>query len=141
MMRRAALLMIVLAVTAGCNRNGPTLPDTVQASGKILLPNGQPLPGGRLELKATEPPSIDAFADINKDGTFVVQSFTKEGGAVAGTYIVVISPFDYHAKGGSPQKLPYASSIPAKYKDASSSDLKVTIESGKDNTFTLQLKR
>jgi hypothetical protein len=141
MLRRAALMMIGLVVAGGCNRNGPTLPDTVQAKGKILLPSGQPLSGGRLELKATEPPSIDAFADIQKDGTFVVQSFTKEGGAVPGNYIVVVSPFDYHAKGGNPRLLPYADSIPAKYKDASSSDLKVAIESGKDNSFTLQLKR
>jgi hypothetical protein len=141
MLRRAAVFMIALTVVAGCRRTGPTLPDTVQAKGKILLPSGQPLSGGRLEFKATEPPSIDAFADIQKDGTFVVESFTKEGGAVPGNYIVVVSPFDYHAKGGSPKPLPYADSIPGKYKDASSSDLKVAIESGKDNSLTLQLKR
>jgi hypothetical protein len=52
----------------------------------------------------------------------------------------VISPFDYHAKGGNPRKLPYANAIP-KYMDANSSDLKVAIDSGKDNSFTLQLKR
>lgn len=140
MLRRAALLMSALIVAIGCNR-GPTLPDTAQAKGKILMPGGQPLSGGRLEFKATERPMIDAFADIQKDGTFVVESFTKEGGAVPGNYIVVVSPFDYHAKGGNPKKLPYADSIPAKYQDASRSDLKVAIESGKDNSFTLQLKR
>jgi hypothetical protein len=141
MSRRAAVLLIGLAVAAGCNRSGPALPDTVQAKGKVLLPSGQPLTGGRLEFKATAPPSIDAFADVQKDGSFVVQSFTQEGGAVPGNYVVVVSPFDYHTKDGNPRKIANASSIPSKYQEASTSDLKVSIERGQENALTLQLKR
>lgn len=141
MMQRATVYVILLVTASGCGSKGPTLPDTVPAKGKILLPSGQPLRAGRLEFKATAPPGIDAFADVQKDGTFVIQSFSAEGGAVAGTYVVVVSPFDYHAKGGNPRKIPNAAEVPRKFQESSTSDLKITIEQGKENFFPLQLKR
>jgi hypothetical protein len=139
MMRRGAVLILLAAVASGCFSRGPSLPSTVAVKGKILLPGGQPLRAGRLEfIPDVKPPGFDGFADVHKDGTFVVQTFKGDDGVVPGSYTVVVSPFDYHAPGGNPQ--PLAVVIPKRYQDAKTSDLKYTFEAGKDEDITIQLK-
>ena len=135
-------MVILAAVAAGCTPKGPTLPGTVPVKGKILLPGGQPLTGGRLEfIPDIKPPGFDGFAGVNKDGTFIVQTFKGDDGVVPGVYTVVVTPFDYHAPGGSPTKLRNAGAIASRYQEAKTSNLKYTFEEGKDNDITIQLER
>jgi hypothetical protein len=58
---------------------------------------------------------------------------------VPGTYVVTISPFNYRSKTGSPTKVAGAGQIPARYGDAATSDLKVTIKAEGGNDLNLQL--
>src|SRR5262245_61420364 len=122
MLRIGSLLLVVLCL-AGCSRRGPSLPTTVQAQGQVLLPDGRPLPGGRVELKPTANPAVEAFGDIDAGGKFTLTTYKPGDGAVPGTYKVVISPYDYRSRTGSPTKIAAAGSIPPKYLEAGTSDV------------------
>jgi hypothetical protein len=133
-MRRTGIpLLLLIFLAAGCGpKKGPDLPKPMEASGKITLPDGEPLPGGRVELKPANAKgaSVEAFADVDPDGSFKLMSYKPGDGAVPGSYKVTISPFDYRSKTGSPTKVAFANRIPAKYLEASSSDLTVEIKQG-----------
>jgi hypothetical protein len=140
MTRRAILLLFPLALLAGCTSQGPTLPATVEARGKVLLPDGRPLPGGRVTLNPQAATEVEAFGDVNPDGTFTLTTYKPGDGAVPGTYVVTVSPFNYRSKTGSPTKIAAAGQIPARYGDAGTSGLKVTINPDGGNDLTLKLR-
>jgi hypothetical protein len=139
MTRRAALLLFPLTLLAGCASRGPTLPTAVEARGKVLLPDGRPLPGGRVTLNPQAATEVEAFGDVNPDGTFTLTTYRPGDGAVPGTYVVTVSPFNYRSKTGNPTKIPNAAQIPARYGDTATSDLKVTIKAEGGNDLNLKL--
>jgi len=142
-MKRQRLLLplvVVLAVT-GCQRS-PSMPAVVPVKGKVLLPGGEPLRGGRLNFIPKNPSGlggIEPFADIGQDGTFTVTTYQENDGAIPGAYVVTISPVDYKAKGGNPVKLPNAGQIPKKYLEEATSDLTADVK-GEATELTLQLR-
>jgi hypothetical protein len=140
MTRRTALCLFPLALLAGCTSRGPTLPTAVEAKGKILLPDGRPLPGGRVTLNPQAATEVEAFGDVNPDGTFALTTYKPGDGAVPGNYVVTVSPFNYRSKTGSPTKIAAAGQIPARYGDTTTSDLKVTINADGGNDLTLKLR-
>jgi hypothetical protein len=139
MTRRAALLLFPLTLLAGCFSQGPTLPTAVEAKGKVLLPDGRPLTGGRVTLNPQAATEVEAFGDVNPDGTFTLTTYKPGDGAVPGTYVVTVSPFNYRSKTGSPTKIAGAAQIPARYGSAGTSDLKVTISPDGGNNLALKL--
>jgi hypothetical protein len=142
MMRQRLLLALVATlVLAGCQR-GPSMPAVVPVKGKVLLPGGEPLRGGRLNFLPKNPAGlggIEPFADIGQDGTFSVTTYQENDGAIPGTYVVTITPVNFKAKGGNPVRLPNAAQIPNKYLEEATSDLTADIK-GEATDLTLQLR-
>src|SRR5947209_5032045 len=126
-MGRRGILVLVVALAAGCSRAGPPPPTTVPARGRVLLPDGQPLPGGRVELKPTANPAVEAFGDVDPGGSFTLTTYAPGDGSIPGTYKVVISPFNYRSRSGSPTKIAAAGRVPARYREAGTSDLTVEV--------------
>jgi hypothetical protein len=141
MIRRGTLLLAALAFLAGCSSKGPVIPEAIPVKGKVLLPSGQPLRAGRVELLGKKnPPGYESFGDIEHDGSFTLNFKATGDGAVPGEYVATISTMNYRAKGGSPKRIPNAAEVPKRYQDPNTSDLHVTIEPGKENFLTLKLK-
>jgi hypothetical protein len=139
MLQRGAFFLLAAVLLVGCSSSrGPTLPTAVEAKGRILLPSGQPLDGGRVELKPTGSPGVEAFADIEPNGTFTLMTYQPGDGAIPGSYKLTISPYNYRSKTGSPTKIPNAASIPQRYLDAGKSDVTVEIKPS-GNTLELRL--
>jgi len=136
MTRRTALCLFPLALLAGCTSRGPTLPTAVEAKGKILLPDGRPLPGGRVTLNPQAATEVEAFGDVNPDGTFALTTYKPGDGACVGEYRVVIMAMEGPLRGDPPIAPPPI--IPDKYSSLALSDLKATVQEG-DNVcdFTL----
>jgi hypothetical protein len=133
------LLILGLLLFAGCGYQRPALPAPVPARGKVLLPSGQPLRGGRIQLNRLDPPLVDAFGDVGSDGSFTLTTYQPDDGAVPGRYVVTISPYNYHHKSGSPVKLDNAAQIPVKYLETETSKLEVEITNG-ENILEVKLK-
>jgi hypothetical protein len=141
MLRHGTVLVLALGLLAlaGCGNSVPALPGAVAARGKVVLPNGQPLRGGRIQFSRLDPPNVDAFGDVAADGSFTLTTYKPDDGAVPGSYVVTISPYNYRHKSGSPVKVDGAAQIPAKYLEAGTSDLKVEITEG-ENVLEVKLK-
>ena len=129
MVRRETILVgAVLAALAGCGRTGPALPAAVPAKGMIQLADGTPLREGRLELIPRDGNGVEAFGDVQPDGSFTLTSYKVNDGAVPGRYVVAISPYNYAARGGSPTPVTGAARIPAKYLESGTSTLEVEVK-------------
>jgi hypothetical protein len=139
MVRFGSFLLLASLVATGCSRQGPALPTPVEARGKVLLPDGQPLKAGRIELHSQETAGVDAFADLGPDGSFVLRTYKEGDGAVPGKYKATISPFNYRSSTGSPVKLPDARRIPPVYLEASTTPWAVEVTSDGDNAFDLKM--
>ena len=72
---------------AGCD-SGPSKPETVQVSGKLLLPTGSPVTGGTMVLRP-ENGAFGAIAKIQSDGSFILEDAGKPG-IVPGKYQVFV---------------------------------------------------
>lgn len=115
----AAALLAVVA--AGC---GPRRPAVVAASGVVTL-DGKPLAGGfvRLVPAASRP----ATGEIGPDGRFTLGTFAAADGCVPGTHAVeVIGPLPAGGEATATTRAP-AIIVPARYRDAQTSGLTVTI--------------
>jgi hypothetical protein len=136
--RNTVLVCAALAALAGCMGTGPALPHAVPAKGVIQLADGGPMREGRLELSPKDKGGVEAFGDVQPDGSFTLTSYKANDGAVPGTYVVTISPYNYAARGGSPTPIADAGRISPKYLDAATSNLVVEIKPT-DNVLHLQL--
>src|SRR5260370_31247199 len=119
MLRRSMILVLVLVQLplTSCARQRPALPEPVPARGKVLLPSGQPLRGGRIQFNRLDPPNVDAFGDVGSDGSFMLTTYQPDDGAVPRRYVVTISPYNYRHKSVSPVQVDSPTQIPANYLD------------------------
>ena len=111
----AAVVGVVGLVAGGCGpRVMPDPPKTYLVKGKILLPNRQPLSGGRLTFtpRSDKPSALEGFAEIEPDGSFKASLFTENGGLPPGIWLVTISPHSQY--GGIPRTV-HANQIPKKF--------------------------
>ncbi|MBI3407508.1 MAG: metallophosphoesterase [Planctomycetes bacterium] len=96
---------------------------------------GVPIPGAVVTLQPIKggPPAVGIVA---ADGTFTLTTYAANDGAVAGEYKATVQwrLQDAKSKLGPNQ-------LPAKYAAAGTSDLRVTIESGRVNELMLELRK
>ena len=142
-MRRRTWVLLgccALAGLAGCTRV-PERPRPYPVSGKVLLPKGEPMRGGRVvfqpkDLTADES-GLEAIGEINADGTFKLTTFEKDDGAVPGVYVVTIDPCSY--KTATPRRF-HESEIPKSYLSRKSSPLELEVKAGPNDVGTIQLR-
>jgi hypothetical protein len=105
---------------------------TYPVRGTVTFPDGEPLPGGRVILLSTDQGGIQARAKITDAGTFVLGTYEKDDGAVAGRHLVgVLPPRDGY---DGPPTVP----IEKKLTRPSTSGIEVMIE--KDDTNVLEVQ-
>lgn len=128
--RYAASLLAILLI-AGCGKQ-----DWGYLHGTVKL-NGQPVGPGTITFEPIDAQRAGSFAKFGEDGKYSVISAGRKEGARIGEYRVLIqggTNFGEETVGPRP-----ASKIPARYANAQTSDLKVTIESGtKEHDFELK---
>jgi hypothetical protein len=134
----AALMLGACLLAGGCSRTYPPNPKTYPVNGKILLPGGSPLTGGRLTFHSKDPDHavIEPFAELEPDGSFKPTTFQQNDGLLPGTWVVTVSPRSY--KTGGPRSV-NADRIPRRYQDERSSPLVLEVKE-EDNSPTLTLK-
>lgn len=131
---RIGSLLIAVALLQGCAGETSTMPKTVEVSGLVTV-NGTPLTEGAVNFSSSSTGDA-AIANINQDGRFLFGN-----GVLPGTYRVTITPSNSMippAPGVTPPKLNL--SIPAKYTDLASTDLKAEV-TPQSTEFTFDLKK
>ncbi|HXG08852.1 MAG TPA: hypothetical protein VNK04_03605 [Gemmataceae bacterium] len=143
---------VACVAVAGC---GADFPKTYPLSGTVLLPNGKPLPGGKIEFESVADPNLRGFGELEKDGTFArVYTYRSDGketqGLIAGEHRVRFEPpvRDEEEGGGrDPGEEGYGSVsrrkpplIDPRYRSFDTSGLKITIPAP-DNRVTIQLSK
>jgi len=126
----------------GCGRKEGTLP-TATVTGKVTLPGGAPLPGGRINFRSTTVAHLMGSGEINADGTyeaknvpqgpckvFVDNSYLKQTESAGGYKNPDPAP--------RPAGVKYAP-IPAKYTSENSTDLTTNVNSD-SFTYNVELK-
>lgn len=146
--------MLAVLLLAGCSGGGTDkwadqLPDTVAASGVVLL-DGEPLDGASLVLKPVAPGEHAASAITGSDGEFELKAFPSKDGAVPGAYQVAVTKevptgarkgFDLGPDAGhEPESAAevWENSLPALYADPATSGL--TVEIPPDGTSDLNIE-
>ncbi|MDX1945494.1 MAG: hypothetical protein SFU86_08795 [Pirellulaceae bacterium] len=87
-----ALACGLLALLAtGC---GPRNPPTYPVTGKVTLEDGTPLAGAQVEFEGKTPAgeTINASGETGPDGVYMLTTFEKGDGAVAGEHRVIVAP-------------------------------------------------
>lgn len=134
-MKHPLLLLVFMTCLVGCGRNHP---ETSEVTGKILF-KGQPVPCGRICFwpKGGRP----ALSEIAADGSYVLRSFEKADGAIAGEHRVSIKATRVHfAREGatSSKDVVVERLIPQHFERPETSGLTATVRSGK-NTIDFDL--
>lgn len=84
---------IATGVCLGLVGCGDKYPATYPVSGRVIFPNGTPLPGGNIEFAPQEGPArTSARGMIESDGIFQLTTFRDGDGAVEGRHRVLILP-------------------------------------------------
>jgi len=128
------LPLIILLVGCNSTYTPPAAPETTPVSGKVYLPNGSPLTGGRIVFKPKENGWQEASGEIGTDGTFKLSSYNKDDGARVGEYIVHIDKTSF--KTG--QAVTVRADVPKKYL-GDASDLVVSVTSSQTD-YPIRLK-
>jgi len=89
-MSRLSVLVAVLVVAVGC---GTGRPPTFPASGEVVLPDGSPFKGGRVEFRCAQvSPVAVARGRIGEDGKFQLKTVDAGDGAVEGEHQAIVVP-------------------------------------------------
>jgi hypothetical protein len=132
---------LVLAIVAafflhGCARSGPEM---ARVTGKVIY-DGKPVPKGTISFLAVGPGGRNATGTLAPDGSYTLQTEQPGDGAQLGEYRVAISARDDTVLDYIPEKpVPPKRLIPEKYENPSTSELKATVVSGR-NEIPFELK-
>ncbi|MBS0203534.1 MAG: hypothetical protein JSS49_11585 [Planctomycetes bacterium] len=146
-MRRAAAQLgvcyiVMASCVLGCGEKVKGVdPNLVKVTGKVTL-DGKPLPKGDISFVSADNPGKGYTGTIDSSGGFSLAYSQSAQGALPGNYKVRIAAVDggggtMGAKGevSEPKSL-----IPEKYNNPETSTLTATVEKGKSNHFTFDLK-
>lgn len=134
MQKMMCLAAVVLAT--GCTPKLPPKPQTYPVHGTVKL-NGSPVHGGDIEFMQVDMNAggVEARSVISKDGEYNASSFVDQPGMVPGEYKVRLKQYV-----GMQGKLGVEpTTIPKKYLDYSTSELKFTIKA-EDNALEIDLE-
>jgi hypothetical protein len=132
-MRSIIIAFTFLSVLlVGCGSGQPVPKPVANLEGKVLLPKGKPLEGGRILLKGKGTGGT-VLADIDKDGSFEVDDNEI---VLQGDYEVYLV-FRYNS--ATERKL--IRYVPEKYREIGEGDSDISITLGEDNqNITVKLK-
>lgn len=87
-------MLCACVLVAGCGRKGgpQDLENVVQPDGKVLLANGQPAKGAKVEFAPTAVDGVAAHGVVKSDGTFSFVTRGGQAGIVPGVYKVTVVP-------------------------------------------------
>lgn len=127
--RHSILVIFLVGMTSlGCGKSVPT--GTVQ--GKVTL-NGQPYDNAVVAFMCLDTGYV-ALADIQSEGAFVIAEPVP-----VGNYTVYLAPKADPGGGDEPRPVTIDQSIPDKYWNESSSDIKIDVKEG-ENDVAVELK-
>jgi hypothetical protein len=110
-------------VNVGCGTSGSeALKEVSEVSGTILLPTGRPLKGGRLMLRPSSgvQGATRLSADVNEDGTFIIQPSDVKTKIIATNYKVFVGLND-------PKFRILKKQVPEKYLDVREDEFKTDL--------------
>ncbi|QDU10852.1 hypothetical protein [Gimesia aquarii] len=132
---RILFLIVMCLGVAGCGSNTKQASST--ASGTIKL-DGKPLTSGTLNFyPANEGNS--AFAVINSDGTFTVNTSAGTSGLEPGEYSVVISYEVPSTIDDESNEVPGINPIPAKFRNEENPEISITVPKSGTDALSIDL--
>ena len=131
MIRTSFFISLILVL--GCAEGVKTFPTT----GKVIYKSDSKPFQGIVYFEAVTSPHTRSMAKTNTDGTFSMSTVKEGGGAVEGEQVVRIDV----DQTDEVQVKDKVKNIHPKYLDFATSPLKVKVESGKANNFTIELDR
>ncbi len=121
MMHALVVAFVCVSLHSGCGSTTPVVQSLDEVTGKVLLPQGVALKGGKLVLRPAGGLRRPVAADIQQDGTFVLDSSAEKAPVLPGTYDVYLV-FDDTPQGRKLQR-----SVPAKYRKLTDEDSDVSV--------------
>lgn len=129
----AALFSGIALVLLGCSNE----PRTYPTKGKVVFKeDGKPF-SGLIYFEEVKPPHTRSMAYIQNDGTFVLSTVREGSGSVAGEQVVRVD-MDIPDGPGFANK---GRVVHPKYLEFSTSPLRVTVDPGKENNFTIEIEK
>ena len=123
-MRIITLLVVLFLI--GCSSSVPEVPTIEVVQGKVLLPQGKPLKGGRLMLRREGGLNKPLIANIDEDGTFEMND-DPSCPVLEGNYDVYLI-FNH-----TPEERKLARYVPEKYRDLGDEDSDLRVALRNDN--------
>lgn len=111
---------LLLFLLLGCSEPRPNIPNGVEVSGKVLLPNGSPVTGGTLILRP-EQGIHGASAVLGADGSFRLQN-------QAGTQAIVPGKYRVYVRFNDPAHKNLAAAIHKRYQDTEDGDSDIVVD-------------
>jgi len=133
---QAAWGLLLVAMLAGCGGSDQGL---VPVSGKVTFEDGPVPAAGRLLFVPAEGAQglRPAFASFDTSGSFTVQSFRPGDGLESGAYRVGVTCWKVQPTMGGPAGVSY---LPKKYKNPTTSGLKLTVPSDDRSSITFPVQ-
>lgn len=134
LVQTAFVICLTVGLMPGCGSGGPTMG---RVSGKVTY-KGAPVAKGTITFVSKNPENRNATGQIGGDGSYTLQTFKNDDGAIVGDYSVTIYARDEVILDYIPQKpVPPKYLAPAKYETADSG-LTATVKKG-SNTINFDL--
>jgi hypothetical protein len=134
---RLKAIALTAIVIAGCGKSGPA---TYPVEGRVVFPDGSPMPGGTIEFESLEGTApLNARGRIEPDGRFHLVTAPRSKGAVAGKHRVLVRALAKESEplDGKPARPPQ---LHPRFEQYGTSGLHVTVEP-QPNQFTIEVAR
>jgi len=130
--------VVVSAGLTGCRGSDslPSLP-VYEVKGKVVLPDGKPLPGGIISFVPKGDLALTPSGVIGPDGTFSLITGGSGEGAPPGDYKVRVETPQFQQPDSKSRKRPL---FPPKYTDEDSSGVIITVRAESNHLNPIVLK-